>query len=75
VYRKSHPKLFFDLTEEILRLTHMSSDTLNIRPQPDQVLVDTADYVLNYAVTSKLAYDTATSRYGMCESAIELRSQ
>jgi hypothetical protein len=53
----------------------MSSDTLNIRPQPDQVLVDTADYVLNYAVTSKLAYDTATSRYGMCESAIELRSQ
>ncbi len=37
----------------------MSSDTLNIRPQPDQVLVDTADYVLNYAVTSKLAYDTA----------------
>ena len=37
----------------------MSSDTLNIRPQPDQVLVDTADYVLNYVVTSKLAYDTA----------------
>jgi 2-methylcitrate dehydratase len=37
----------------------MYSDTLNIRPQPDQVLVDTADYVLNYAVTSKLAYDTA----------------
>ena len=37
----------------------MSSDTLNIRPQPDQVLVNTADYVLNYAVTSKLAYDTA----------------
>ena len=37
----------------------MSSDTLNIRPQPDQVLVDTADYLLNYAVTSKLAYDTA----------------
>ena len=37
----------------------MSSDTLNIRPQPDQVLVDIADYVLNYAVTSKLAYDTA----------------
>jgi 2-methylcitrate dehydratase len=37
----------------------MSSDTLNIRPQPDQVLVDAADYVLNYVVTSKLAYDTA----------------
>ena len=37
----------------------MSSDTLNIRPQPDQVLVDIADYVLNYAVTSKLAYETA----------------
>jgi 2-methylcitrate dehydratase len=44
----------------------MSSDTLNIRPQPDQVLVDTADYVLNYAVTSKLAYDT--SRYCLIDT-------
>src|SRR5665811_2264729 len=37
----------------------MSSDILNVRPQPDQVLVDIADYVLNYDVTSKLAYETA----------------
>src|SRR5476649_1003064 len=37
----------------------MSSDVLNIRPQPDQVLVDIADYVLNYEVTSKLAHETA----------------
>src|SRR5476651_1286474 len=39
----------------------MSSDILNVRPQPDQVLVDIADYVLNYDVTSKLAYETARS--------------
>ena len=32
----------------------MSSDILNVRPQPDQVLVDIADYVLNFEVTSKL---------------------
>jgi len=31
----------------------------NVRPDPDQVLVDIADYVLNYEVTSSLAYDTA----------------
>jgi 2-methylcitrate dehydratase len=37
----------------------MSSDILNVRPQPDQVLVDIADYVLNFEVTSKLAYETA----------------
>src|SRR5471032_2258722 len=37
----------------------MSSDVLNIRPQPDQVLVDIANYVLNYEITSKLAYETA----------------
>jgi len=29
------------------------------RPQPDQVLVDIADYVLNYQIASDLAYDTA----------------
>jgi 2-methylcitrate dehydratase len=37
----------------------MSSPILNIRPQPDQVLVDIADYVLSYDITSKLAYETA----------------
>ena len=31
----------------------------NVRPDPDQVLVDIADYVLNYEVTSSLAYETA----------------
>jgi 2-methylcitrate dehydratase len=31
----------------------------NVRPDPDQVLVDIADYVLNYEVTSDLAYETA----------------
>lgn len=37
----------------------MSSDTINIRPEPDQVLVDIADYVLHYRIDSDLAYETA----------------
>ena len=37
----------------------MSSHILNVRPQPDQVLVDIADYVMNYKVASDLAYETA----------------
>ncbi|MEO8767924.1 MAG: bifunctional 2-methylcitrate dehydratase/aconitate hydratase [Nitrosospira sp.] len=37
----------------------MSSHTPNIRPQPDQVLVDIADYVTNCNIQSSLAYDTA----------------
>lgn len=34
-------------------------DNNNERPAPDQVLVDIADYVLDYAVDSTLAYETA----------------
>jgi 2-methylcitrate dehydratase len=30
-----------------------------VRPQPDQALVDIADYVMNYRVASDLAYETA----------------
>jgi 2-methylcitrate dehydratase len=40
----------------------MSADTThisNVRPQPDQVLSDIADYVLNYTIHSDLAYETA----------------
>lgn len=37
----------------------MSSPILNIRPQPDQVLVAIADYVVNRNIQSGLAYDTA----------------
>ncbi|SFN23428.1 2-methylcitrate dehydratase [Nitrosospira briensis] len=37
----------------------MSSHTSNIRPRPDQVLVDIADYVVNRDIPSPLAYDTA----------------
>ena len=29
------------------------------RPEPDQVLVDIADYVCNYEIDSDLAYETA----------------
>lgn len=37
----------------------MSSHSNNERPAPDGVLVDIADYVLNYRVDSSLAYETA----------------
>src|SRR5213595_1500243 len=37
----------------------MSAPISNVRPKPDQVLVDIADYVSGYKVTSKEAYDTA----------------
>ena len=37
----------------------MSSHISNTRPQPDQVLTDIADYVLNYKIKSDLALSTA----------------
>lgn len=37
----------------------MTLQVSNVRPAPDQVLVDIVDYVLGYEVTSALAYDTA----------------
>lgn len=37
----------------------MSSFISNERPQPDKVLTDLADYVLNYEITSPLAWETA----------------
>ncbi|CAM3777192.1 2-methylcitrate dehydratase [Kerstersia gyiorum] len=37
----------------------MSAHISNVRPEPDQVLVDIADYVINYRIESSLAYETA----------------
>jgi 2-methylcitrate dehydratase len=37
----------------------MSSRTSNVRPEPDGVLQDIADYVLDYRIESALAYETA----------------
>jgi 2-methylcitrate dehydratase len=37
----------------------MSSQISNVRPDPDKVLVDIADYVCNYEITSDEAYETA----------------
>ena len=37
----------------------MSAHISNVRPEPDQVLADIADYVLSYGIKSELAYDTA----------------
>ncbi|MBV7482023.1 bifunctional 2-methylcitrate dehydratase/aconitate hydratase [Bordetella sp. BOR01] len=37
----------------------MSTPVSNVRPDPDQVLVDIVDYVLGYEIKSGLAYETA----------------
>jgi 2-methylcitrate dehydratase len=37
----------------------MSAPISNVRPDPDQVLVDIVDYVLNYPIDSALALETA----------------
>jgi 2-methylcitrate dehydratase len=37
----------------------MSTPFSNERPQPDQVLVDIVDYVLDYSIQSQLAFETA----------------
>lgn len=37
----------------------MSSHISNVRPQPDQVLVDIVDYILKYEIKSDLAWKTA----------------
>jgi 2-methylcitrate dehydratase PrpD len=37
----------------------MSSHISNVRPKPDQVLVDIADYASKYKIKSAEAYDTA----------------
>jgi 2-methylcitrate dehydratase len=39
----------------------VSSHLSNDRPAPDKVLTDIADYVLDYEITSELAYETARS--------------
>ena len=37
----------------------MSVPVSNVRPEPDKVLLDIADYVMNYRIESSEAYDTA----------------
>jgi 2-methylcitrate dehydratase len=37
----------------------MSAPISNVRPEPDRVLVDIADYVTGYEISSREAYDTA----------------
>jgi 2-methylcitrate dehydratase len=37
----------------------MGAHISNVRPKPDKVLVDIADYVIKYKPTGKLAYETA----------------
>jgi 2-methylcitrate dehydratase len=37
----------------------MSAPVSNVRPEPDQVLVDIADYVGSYEINSSIAYETA----------------
>jgi 2-methylcitrate dehydratase len=40
-------------------LRKMSHGESTVRPQPDKVLVDIAEYVHNYKIDSELAYETA----------------
>ena len=44
----------------------MSTHLSNVRPDPDKVLVDMADYVRNYTITSDEAYET--SRYCLIDT-------
>jgi 2-methylcitrate dehydratase len=37
----------------------MGGQSSSVRPKPDKVLVDIADYVLKYKIRSAAAYDTA----------------
>ena len=37
----------------------MSTQDTNIRPQPDAIMIDIADYALDCKINSDLAYDTA----------------
>ena len=37
----------------------MSTHAFNVRPQPDKVLTDIADYAADYAIRSTEAYNTA----------------
>ena len=37
----------------------MSAPSMNLRPEPDQVMLDIVDYVREYRISSELAYDTA----------------
>jgi 2-methylcitrate dehydratase len=37
----------------------MSNHVSNVRPEPDEVMTDIADYVLNHKITSEEAYNTA----------------
>ena len=44
----------------------MSTEVSNIRPEPDKILVDIADYAANYVSTSREAIDTA--RYDLIDT-------
>ena len=44
----------------------MSETISNIRPEPDKILVDIAEYAANYVATSKEAIDTA--RYNLMDT-------
>src|SRR5512146_790960 len=44
----------------------MSTEVSNIRPEPDKILVDIADYAANYVSTGREAIDTA--RYDLIDT-------
>src|SRR5690606_10982138 len=48
--------------KSFIRNSYMSATSSNARPNPDQVLVDIVDYVLDYRIDSTLALETARNR-------------
>src|SRR4029077_10739557 len=57
--RTGRPEVRPSRRASLTRRTIMSSAISNVRPKPDRVLVDIADYVTKYKITSKEALDTA----------------
>ena len=43
----------------VRKMSHHGHGESAVRPRPDKVLVDIADYIHNYKVDSELAYETA----------------
>jgi 2-methylcitrate dehydratase len=53
--------IFLHIRQERERYYRMGSHISNVRPDPDKVLVDIAQYVCNFEIKSREAYDTARS--------------
>ena len=55
----ARPPVTLSLYNNDKEITMSANVDVNHRPEPDQVLVDIADYVCNHPITSSAALDTA----------------